>query len=134
MKELRNRERQRGSASSKLLIVVAVLALIAHAGINYIPVAYEGATLRQEMDTAVVRGLAATGQMKPVDTVKASMQRALSDYTLPPETFVEIKPEGKMITARVVYTKPVNILPFGIYKYNYEFDYTAQPAGYLMKQ
>ena len=28
----------------------------------------------------------------------------------------------------------VNILPFGIYKYNYDFNYTAVPTGYLLRE
>jgi len=34
----------------------------------------------------------------------------------------------------VTYTKKVPILPLGIYTYNYVFDNTATPAGFLMKQ
>ena len=54
-------------------MVLVVLVLIANAGYNYIPVAYAGANFKQEMDTAVVKGLAASGQMKPLDMVKSSI-------------------------------------------------------------
>ncbi len=129
-----NRLSERGSAGVKFLIIAVVLVLVAHAGYNYVPIAYEGASLRQEMDTAVVKGLAASGQLKPIDTVKASIQKAVIDYSVPADAFIEIKPEGQIISAHVMYTKPVNMLPFGIYKYNYAFDYTARPAGYLLKE
>ena len=125
---------QRGGAGVKFLIVAVVLFLFAHAGYNYIPVAYEGASLRQDMDTAVVKGLAASGQMKPLETVKASVQRAAKDYDIPADAYIEIKLAGNVVQAHVAYSKPVSMLPFGIYKYSYDFDYVARPVGYLLKE
>jgi hypothetical protein len=128
-----NRPSERGGAAAKFLIVAVVLVLIAHAGINYIPVAYNGAGFRQEMDTAVVKGLGAPGQVNPAMVVKAHIQRAAGDYDVPTDAVMEIKADPKGIQAHVAYTKSVNILPFGIYKHNYKFDYVATPAGYLTK-
>lgn len=133
-----NLEARRGSeyggAGVKFLAIAAVLVLCAHAGYNYIPVAYEGASMRQEMDTAVVKGLAASGQLKPVDVVIASVRKAARDNNIPPDALIEIKPAGNVIQAHVSYTKPVNMLPFGMYKYKYNFDYLATPSGYLLKE
>ena len=128
------RPSERGGAAVKFLIVGAVLVLIANAGFNYVPIAYEGASFRQEMDTAVVKGLAAPGQLKPVDVVKAHIQKAARDYEVPNDAVVEIKPAGNVVQAHVVYSKEVNMLPFGLYRYNYEFNHTASPVGYLTKQ
>ncbi len=125
---------ERGSAAIKLLIVVALIVIVANAGLHYIPVAYAGANLRQEMDTAVVKGLGTPGGMKPADIVKAHLTRAVADADVPPDAIVEVRPMGKYIQAYVSYQKKVDILPFGIYKYNYEFDYTAAPTGYLLKE
>lgn len=127
------RRSERGSAGVKFLFIFLVLILIGHAGLQYIPVAYNGASLKQEMDTAVVKGLAASGQIKPLDVVTASVQRAVYDNNVPSDAVIEIKPEGGVVQARVAYTKQVNILPFGIYKYKYSFDYLARPTGYLLK-
>lgn len=128
------RHSERGSAGVKFLVIAVVLVLAAHAGYQYVPVAYQGANFRQEMDTAVVKGLAASGNMKPMDVVKAHVERAATDNELPPDAVIEITPAGNHIQAHVAYQKQVNMLPFGIYKYNYKFDYTAAPTGYLMKQ
>lgn len=125
---------EHGGAGVKFLAIAVVLVLCAHAGYNYIPVAYEGATMRQEMDTAVVKGLAASGQLKPVDVVIASVRKAARDNNIPPDALIEIKPAGNVIQAHVSYTKPVNMLPFGMYKYKYNFDYLATPSGYLLKE
>ena len=135
MKNLENnRKSERGGAGVKFLAVGLVLVLFAHAGYNYIPVAYEGANLRQEMDTAVVKGLAASGQLKPMDVVKASIQRAVTDNRVPADALIEIKPAGAAIQAQVIYSKQVAMLPFGIYKYKYNFNYVAVPKGYLLKE
>jgi|SRR5215204_143974 len=129
----RDRSSERGSAAVKFLAVALVIVLCANAGYNYIPVAYEGATLREAMDTAVVKGLAASGQMKPLDVVRASVEKAVRENNVPADAFVEIKPAGTVVQARISYTKQVSILPFGIYKYKYNFNYLATPSGYLLK-
>lgn len=129
-----NRHSERGSAGTKFLVILVLIVLLAHAGYNYVPVAYQGASLRQDMDTAVVKGLAASGNMKPVDVVKSHVQRAVSEYDIPPDALVEITPQGSYIQAHVAYQKKVNILPFGLYKYSYDFNYTATPTGYLLKE
>lgn len=125
---------QRGSAGIKLLLVLAAIVVVANAGFHYIPVAYAGATLRQEMDTAVVKGLGTPGGMSPLNIVKAHLTRAVADADVPPDAIVEVRPMGTHIQAYVSYQKPVEILPFGIYKYSYDFEYTAAPTGYLLKE
>lgn len=129
-----NRRGERGSATVKFMLVLLLLVLAANAGYRYIPVAYQGANLRQEMDTAVVKGLAASGAMRPVDIVTAHVTRAAADNDVPSDAVIEIKPTGKFIQARVAYQKKVDLLPFGLWKYNYVFDYTAVPQGYLLKE
>ena len=125
---------ERGSAATKFLIVFVLILLLAHAGYNYVPVAYNGAAFKQEMDTAVVKGLAAAGQIKPVEAVTAHVRRAASDYKVPNDAVIEILPTQGHVAARASYQQSVNILPFGMYKYNYKFDYTATPKGYLLKE
>lgn len=128
------RTSERGSAGLKFLGLIVGLALLGNAGINYVPVAYEGANLKQEMDTAVVKGLATAGRLKPVEVVQASVQKALYDNNVPSDAVVEIKPtSGGVVQAHVMYSKNVSMLPFGIYKYKYDFNYTATPTGYLLK-
>jgi len=128
-----NRASERGSAGTKFLIIAVILVLIGNAAINYIPVAYDGASMKQEMDTAVVKGLAASGQMKPMDIVTGTVRRAATDYNVPVDALVEIKAVNGVIQAHVAFSKKVNILPFGIYKYDYNFDYVARPVGFLLK-
>lgn len=128
------RPSERGGAAAKFLIIAVVLVLIANAGYNYVPVAYAGASFQQEMDTAVVKGLAAPGRLQPIDVVKAHIQRAAQDYDVPADAVIEIKPTGGTIQAHVAYSKSVDMLPFGLYKYSYEFNHVSTPVGYLTKQ
>lgn len=126
------RASERGGAGVKFLIVFVFLILAANAGYNYVPIAYAGESFKQEMDTAVVNGLATPGR-NPVDVVKIRLQRAAHDNNLPPDALIDVKFAANTIQAHAVYTKPVQILPFGMYTYNYQFDYTAVPVGYLLK-
>ena len=133
-KALKNRRGERGGAGAKLLIAVTILILIGNAGINYVPVAYEGQDFKQEMQTAVVQGLALpSGGAKPADAVKARIVKAARASDLPIDAFIDVRQVNSVIQARVYYTKPVVILPFGIYTYEYEFDHTATPTGFMVK-
>lgn len=125
---------ERGGAGGKLLLVLTVLILLGHAGINYVPVAYAAESLKQDMQTAVVQGLATPPKFgKPADFVKDRIARAVAANDVPNDAFIEVKQNGKNLQAHVYYVKTINILPFGIYKYNYVFDHTATPTGFLMQ-
>lgn len=132
--QLLNETSERGGAGVKFLLIAVVLVLFANAGYNYVPVAYEGASFRQEMDTAVVKGLAASGQMKPVEVVTAHIQNAAKNNNVPPDAVITVKPTGKVIQASAFYSKQVDMLPFGLYKYTYQFNHTAVPTGYLASE
>ena len=127
----KNRESERGSAGVKFVLILAVIVLVANAGYNYVPVAYDAESLKTEMGTAVLQGLALPGKLNPVDNVKARIAKSIQTNNIPADAIVDVKQNGNVLTARVSYSKPVNILPFGIYKYKYNFDYTATPTGFL---
>ena len=131
--KMKNGNSETGSAKVKLLVVLLVLFLIAHAGYQYIPVAYQGESFKQDMQTAVVQGMAVPPGIQPVDMVKGKLQKAIIENNIPTDVFVQVKPTNNSVVAHVSYTKQVNILPFGIYKYKYQFDNTATPTGFLFK-
>lgn len=135
MKEsIKNRTSEHGGAGVKFLLVFLVIVILANAGYNYVPVAYQGASFRQEMDTAVVKGLAASGRIQPLEAVTAHIRKASTDYNVPNDALIDIKVLDGVIQAHVSYQRQVNLLPFGMYKYDYKFDYVAKPQGYLLKQ
>ncbi len=131
---VKNRESERGSAGLKFVVVLVAIVLVANAGLNYVPVAYNAESLKSEMSTAVLQGLAISGKLNPVDNVKARIAKAIVQNDIPADAVVDVKQAGNALTAHVTYSKEVNILPFGMYKYVYKFDHTATPTGFLMKQ
>lgn len=135
MSNKKYRHKERGGAGVKLTIILVILFLAAHAGFNYIPVAYAAESFKSEMYTAVVQGLAMPGRdLTPVDAVKQRVQRAARANDIPEDALLEVKQVNKTVQAHVIYDKPVNILPFGLYTYNYHFDHTATPTGFLLKE
>lgn len=130
----KDRAGERGSAGVKFAAILVVIMLAAYAGYNYIPVAYEAESLKSEMSTAVLQGLAMPGKVNPVDNVKARVEKAMQINSTPPDATLSVTQQGNVIQARVTYTKTVSIVPFGIYNYQYRFDNTATPTGFLLKQ
>lgn len=131
----KNRKNERGGAGVKLVMVLLILFLVAHAAYNYIPIAYEGENFKQEMQTAVVQGVALpNANLSVAEAVKIKVQKAALNNNLPSNVLIEVKPINNIVQAHVRYVKPIEMLPFGIYKYNYQFDSTATPTGFLFKE
>ena len=133
-KAVEKRSSEHGGAGVKFLIVALVLFLIGNAAFHFIPVAYAGESLKQDMQTAVIQGLAMPGRMAPVDMVRQKVQNSVSSNNVPQDAFVEVKQVNKVIQAHVAYTAEVPVLPFGLYNYHYEFDHVATPTGFLTKE
>ncbi len=129
----RHRQSERGGASVKFLIIFVLLVSVAHAGYNYIPVAYEAQDLKQEMETAVVQAMALSNNIDTVGLTKSKIQRVIVANDIPQNAFVEVKQINNLCQARVAYQQQVKILPFGLYNYTYQFDHTATPTGFLAK-
>jgi hypothetical protein len=125
---------QEGSAGMKFMFVLLILALVGNAGLNYVPVAYDGESFKSEMQTAVVNGMALPSSVqKPLDSVKKRLERAAADNNVPSDALLEVHQVGGAIQAHASYSKEVGILPFGLYTYTYRFDHTATPTGFLLK-
>jgi predicted negative regulator of RcsB-dependent stress response len=124
---------QKGSAVAKFVIVLFVLILVSYAGYNYISALYESQALESEIQTAVLQGSAQAGQ-KAIDIPKARIERVVKEYNLPQDTYIEVKVVNNLVQARVYYKKKVSLLPFGMWDYEYVFDKTITPTGYLTKQ
>ncbi len=127
------RHSERGSAGAKMVAVLVVLFLIGHAGINFVPVAYQGASFKEEMHKAVIQGSALPTTGNPIGVTQEKIKRSAESNNIPPDVFIEVKQITGGLQARSVYSKKVNILPFGLYVYNYQFDHSASPVGFLMK-
>ncbi len=129
----KSRKAERGSAGVKMIAVLVALFLVGHAAYQYVPVAYEGQSFKQDMQTAVVQGMAVPVGITPVEMVRGKIQKAIVSDGIPSNALVEVKPSKETVSARVAYSKLVPILPFGLWTYNYQFDHTATPTGFLLK-
>ena len=123
-------QNQRGSASTKMLVVAAILGLLGHAAYNYIPVAYNGQTLKQEMHTAVLSGTVLPTTSNPSEVTKNRLMKFVKENGYPANAVIDAKQTNGVITATARYSQEVNILPFGAYKYTYSFDNTSTLLGF----
>ena len=127
-----DRHSERGGAGVKFLSVAMVIILIGHAGYNYVPTAYQAASFKQDMETAVIQGITLPKTYgKPAAIVLGKLTKSAQTNQLPDDVFIDVQENNKTISARVYYEKSVPLLPFGIYDYNYVFDHTASPSGFL---
>lgn len=133
-KAVLKRKSERGGAGVKFLFVLTILFLTIHAGYNFIPIAYSGESLKQDMQTAVIQGTAVPGRKTPIDSVKARIYSAAVTNNIPTDAFITVKQTNNLIEAHIAYTKNISILPFGIYDYQYQFDHTERQTGFLTKQ
>lgn len=125
---------QRGSVGVKVTLVFVVLFLVGNAGYNFIPTAYNGASLKQEMQAAILQGMTLPPSAgNQAEATKKRLQSVARSHNIPSDAVIDVKQANNMLQARIVYTKPVPIIPFGIYNYQYQFDYTAVPNSFLTK-
>ncbi|MEZ5344261.1 MAG: hypothetical protein R2681_01785 [Pyrinomonadaceae bacterium] len=131
--DLRNEKfaRQKGGAGVKLILVLVFIFLIGNAGFRYVPVAYQGETLKQELTAAVIQGMAVVRDEKPQAKVKKLVTAVVRKNGAPDDTFIQVREVKNVVEARVSYAKKVDILPFGLYEYDYIFDETVTPSGLL---
>ncbi len=123
---------ERGSAGIKLLLVLLVIALIANAGYQYIPTAYNAESFKQDMETIVIQGAATPATYgKPADVIKRRLMKSITANGLPADAYINVGKLNEVLTARVFYVKTVHILPFGLYEYDFVFDHSATPGGFL---
>lgn len=131
---LKYRQSETGGAGVKLLLALTILILICNAGYNYVPVAYQGISFKQEMEAAVVQGtVVPMARKSPIEAVRLKLENAAKANGIPDYASIVVKQVGNTIQGRVSYEKNIELLPFGLYTYTYTFDYTAVPTGYLAK-
>ena len=119
------RKSELGGATFKFVIVMAIIAAVAYAGYQFIPVAYQSYQLKDLMqhnvDTAVALG-------KPTSWVKEQLEKNSTDYSIPPDALIDPVQHENRMEVRVQFTRPIE---FPGYVYNYEFDHTARSSTFL---
>ena len=130
---MKNRKNERGSASTKMLVVGVVIFLVGHAGYKYVPVAYGGQSLQQDMHTAVMQATALPTNANPVEYAKNQIYKSGLQNGMPAGTPVDVKSNAGMVSAHVKFSQKIALLPFGAGNYTYEFDKTVSPGGLMEK-
>ena len=120
------RRGERGGSRFNLIVVLLVIGLAAYSAYNYAPVAYNSYLYKDYMQETVNR--AAYPPAKSSDWVAQQLRAATEEYNLPRDADVRVQNENGRISARVTFTRPVQ-LPGYIYEYN--FDYTARSSGFI---
>ena len=130
------RSSEHGGAGVKFLIIVVVLFLIGHAGYVYIPSAYQSEDYKQRMNELVTNAFAMPNSaINSPEAVKQRLRSYGNDYGVPANALIKVdKMDSGALRAQVKFSKEIDILPFHLYKYNYEFNHTATPTGFLLKE
>ena len=116
---------ERGSARLKLIIFLAIVAIVGYAGYMYIPVAIDAYYFKDAMQNKVNLAVA---QGKDTGWLADQVSKSKSEYHVPDDAVITpAQNEGRM-EVRVQFTRPI---AFPGFTYNYSFDHTAQSTTFL---
>ena len=116
---------QTGGARLKLIIFIALFAVVLYVGYLYVPVTIDSYYFKDVMQNKV--NLAAT-QGYDGAWVKDQLTKSGTEYHVPENAVITASQKEGRVEARVQFTRPIS---FPGYTYNYEFDYTAQSTSFL---
>ena len=119
------RSGERGSASLKFLIVMALIGSCAYGGYLYVPVAFHANVYKDLMQHYV--DVAATQGYKP-QWVAEQLMKSAAEYDVPPDAVYTPLLRDDRVEIRVQYVRPIE---FPGYTYNYEFDHTVKSTAFL---
>jgi hypothetical protein len=121
----RDRSGERGSATVKFVIVMAIMITGAYAGYLYIPVAYQANMYKDLMqhyvDVAVSQGY-------PSSWVAEQLLKSAPEYDIPTNVVITPAQRDNRVEVRVQYVK---VIEFPGYTYNYEFDQAVKSTAFL---
>lgn len=120
----RNRS-ERGGAQLKLIIFVAVVAIVAYAAYMYIPVAVDAYYFKDAMQNKV--NLAAA-QGYDAAWVAEQVSKSKGEFHVPDDAVITPSQNEGRMQCRVQFSRPIS---FPGFIYNYDFDYTAQSTSFL---
>ena len=119
------RSGERGSATLKFLIVMAILGSIAYAGYLYIPVAFQARAYKDTMqhyaDVAATQGY-------PASWTAEQLLKTGAEYDVPSNAVITPLRRDNRLEVRVQFIRPIE---FPGYTYNYEFDHTVKSTAFL---
>jgi hypothetical protein len=119
------RKSERGDTRLKFILVVAIIGIVAYAGYQFIPVAYQAYQIRDlmqhEVDTAAALG-------KPTSWVTEQLVKIGPEYGIPKDAVIAPSQQDNRVELRVQYRQPIE---FPGFVYNYDFDHTVKSGTFL---
>ena len=122
-----NRNSELGGARLKLVIALAVIAVVAYVGYVYIPVAVDAYYFKDAMQNTV--NLAAA-QGHDGSWISDQLSKSKAEYHVPEDAVITPAQKESRLEVRVQFTRPIS---FPGFTYNYEFDHTAKSTSFLTK-
>ena len=113
----KDRSNERGGATLKLVITLAVIACVAYAGYLYVPVAYRAYLFKDLMQHYA--DVASTQGYQP-SWVGEQLTKAEAEYEVPSNAIITPVARDNRIEVRVQYVIPIE---FPGYTYNWHFKY-----------
>jgi hypothetical protein len=118
---------ERGGARAKLILFLAVFAIVLYAGYLYVPVSIDAYYYKDIMQNMVNQ---AAAQGSDPNWLKDQLLKNAPDYHVPPDATIEVSTQNKVVNAHVKFTRPI-VTP--VYTYNYEFDHSVTSSTFLTK-
>lgn len=119
------RTNERGGSRLNLLIVLAVVATVAYAGYNYVPIAYQASQLKIYMEDTVNKAVITD---KNAQWAEEQLRKSLPEYGAPPNTLITVAKRESRLEANVQYTIPI---PLFVTTYQYKFNYTTRSSNFF---
>jgi hypothetical protein len=117
---------QLGGTKIYAIVALLVLFLLGHAGYNYLPAVYQLENFKSEMKSATMRVLSIPhGAESLSDKLKKQIRIAGNENGVPASALIEVTEVNNSLKAHVRFTREINLLPFGLYRYQYVFDNTS---------
>jgi len=121
----KDRSNERGGATLKFVITVAVLAIVGYVGYLYIPVAYHAYLWKDLMQHYAD---VASAQGYQPGWAGDQLLKSEAEYEVPSNAIITPAIREQRIEIRVQYTQPIE---FPGYTYIYEFDHTVKSTAFL---
>ena len=116
---------ERGGSRFNLLVVVVVIAAVAYAGYQYVPVAYQASQLKVFMDDTVNNAVITD---KNAAWAEDQIRKNLVNYGAPPDALITVAARESRLEAHVEYSIPVPLL---VTTYIYKFAHTARSTNFM---
>jgi hypothetical protein len=119
------RSGERGSATLKFVIVMALMGTTAYLGYLYVPVAYQAYLYKDLMQHYA--DVAASQGYQP-SWAGEQLVKSAGEYEVPANAIITPAQRDNRIEVRVQF---VRVIEFPGYTYNYEFDHTVKSTAFL---